>query len=47
MGKNGNLEISLEYGREVSETWTIEGIFDLADREVVFLKEKFFAIFAM
>ena len=31
-GKNGHFEISLKSDREVSETRTIEGIFDLADR---------------
>ena len=41
--KNGDFEIPLEYGREVSEMRTIEGIFDLAAREVVFKKN----IFAM
>ena len=39
-GKNGHFEISLESGREVSETRTIKEIFDLAAREVVFF-EKF------
>ena len=39
-GKNGHFETSLESGREVSETRTIGGIFDLAAREVVFF-EKF------
>jgi len=43
--KSGDFEISLDYGREVSETRKTEGIFDLAAREVVFLKKKYFRHF--